>query len=409
MRGTGIEEPRAAAGGSITDERMAKCFESREMGARSAAASAGCSASSGCSLRMRIEALLLMLACAGPTGQPTFYVGNPASSEESYCAWFADTSEEVLYFGEAAFWSEMRRTGHPEGERERKGPVRIGRFDLAERRLLEPLTVAGREESGTWDVLAHPNGRIYFTTFFGPAGFVEPATGRVVRFGPETLGLNELALGPAARVLATRYGSSQGEGGAIAILEPEGALVAELPLDPPAGYRVAAKSVAWDPGRAEIWVNTDLLPDAGGPVLHDARVLDAEGRERLRFDLPELHFMMFREDGTGYLAVVEGDVLSLVVLPTRRGAPLAEARLWVLDEDFPTDHDFVQDLRPTPDGGVLATRWSGRTHRLRDTELRSYTLPRPHPDGLYYTGVIAADHLCATFCGESTVVCRRID
>jgi hypothetical protein len=358
---------------------------------------------------MRVGALLLVLACAVPAGQPSFYVEAPPSSEESYCAWFADTSETVLYFGEAAFWSEMRRTGSPEGERERKGPVRIGRFDLLQRRLLEPLTIAASEESGTWDVLAHPNGRVYFTTFFGRAGFVEPATGEVMRFGAETLGLNELALGPEARVLATRYGSSRGDGGAIVVLDPDGALVAELPLDPPAGYRVAAKSVAWDPGRAEIWVNTDLLPEAGGPILHDARVLDAEGRERLRFDVPELHFMLFREDGTGYLAVVEGEVLSLAVLPPSRRAALAEARRWVLDEAFPSDYDFVQDLRETPDGGVLATRWSGRTHRLRGTELRSYALPRPHPNGLYYTGVIAADHLCATFCGESTVVCRRID
>lgn len=358
---------------------------------------------------MRLEALLLMLACAGPVGQSTFYVGSPPSSEESYCAWFADTRGEILYFGEAAFWSELRRTGRPEGERERKGPVRIGRFDLGRRRLLEPLTIAGSEDSGTWDVLAHPNGRVYFTTFFGPAGFVEPSTGQVVRFGPETLGLNELALGPQARVLATRYGSSEGAGGAIAVLDPEGGLVAELPLDPPTGYRVAAKSVAWDPGRAEIWVNTDLLPDAAGPILHDARVLDAAGREKLRFDVPELHFMAFREDGSGYLAVVEGEVLSLVELPARRGTPLDGAHRWVLDESFPTEHDFVQDLRLTEDGGVLATRWSGRTHRLRDTELRSYVLPRPQPDGLYYTGVIAAGHLCATFCGESTVVCRQVD
>ncbi len=388
---------------------MEKCFESSKIGDQRASASAECSASSRCIPGIRIEAILLALSCAGPVGQPTFYVGTAPSSDESYCAWFADTREGVLYFGEAAFWSEMRRTGHPDGERERKGPVRIGRFDLIQRRLLEPLTIAEREESGTWDVLAHPNGRVYFTTFFGPAGFVEPATGQVVRFGPETLGLNELALGPQARVLATRYGSSEGNGGSIVVLEPEGAVVAELLLDPPEGYRVAAKSVAWDPGRAEIWVNTDLLPDAGGPILHDARVLDAEGQERLRFGVPELHFMAFREDGTGYLALVEDEVLSLVVRPADREAPLAEARRWVLDEGFPADHDFVQDLRPTPDGGVLATRWSGRIHRLRDTELRSYALPRPHPDGLYYTGVIVADHLCATFCGESTVVCRPID
>lgn len=351
--------------------------------------------------------MLLLLACAGPSGQPSFYVETAPSTDESYCAWFGDARDGVLYFGEAAFWSEMRRTGHPDGERERKGPVRVGRFDLTHLELLEPLPIAEREESGTWDVLAHPNGRVYFTTFFGPAGFVEPSTGRVERFGPETVGLNELALGPQQRVLATRYGGS--ERGAIVVLDPEGVLVAELALDAPAGYRVAAKSLAWDPGRTEIWVNTDLLPEAGGPVLHDARVLDTEGRERLRFELPELQFVVFRDDGTGYVALVEGSVLWLDVLPAGRGAPLADARRFLLDDGFPTDHDFVQDLRPTSDGGVLAMRWSGRAHRLRDTEIRSYRLPRPHADGLYYTGVIAADHLCATFCGESTVVCRQVD
>jgi hypothetical protein len=209
----------------------------------------------------------------------------------------------------------MHRAGHPEGDRERKGPVRIGRFDLVEQRLLEPLNIAPLEESGTWDVLAHPNGRVYFTTFFGRAGFVEPETGQVVRFGPETEGLNELALGPHGQVLSTRYGSPEGRGGSVVVLEPDGDLVAELLLDPPVGYRVAAKSLAWDPDRNEIWVNTDLLPDAGGPVLYDARVLDALGHEMLRLDAPELQFMAFREDGTGYLALLEGTVLSLAVLP----------------------------------------------------------------------------------------------
>jgi hypothetical protein len=315
----------------------------------------------------------------------------------------------------------MHRAGHPEGDRERKGPVRIGRFDLVEQRLLDPLTIAPLEESGTWDVLAHPNGRVYFTTFFGRAGFVELETGRVVRFGPETEGLNELALGPHGQVLATRYGSPQGHGGSVAVLEPDGDLVAELPLDPPDGYQVAAKSVAWDPDRNEIWVNTDLLPDAGSPVRYDARVLDALGHETLRLDAPELQFVAFREDGTGYLALLEGTVLSLAVLPAGRRAPLGDPRRFLLDEGFPTGLDFVQDLQPTPDGGIVATRWSGRIHRLRADELRSYVLPRPEPDGFYYTGVIEGNHLCdytgviegnhlcATFCGESTVVCRRTD
>lgn len=351
---------------------------------------------------------LVALACADPGGRIERYAEDPPSAEESFCAWFGDVRDEILYFGEAAFWSEMRRTGRADGDRDRAGPVRVGRFDLHRRTLLEPLAIAAREPSGTWDVLAHPSGRVYFTTFFGPAGFAEPATGRVVRFGPETLGLNELALGPQGRVLATRYGSPEGGGGAVVVLEPGGSIVSELVLDPPGGYRVAAKSLAWDPVREEIWVNTDLLPEGSGPVFHDARVLDAQGRELLRFDAPELQFMTFREDGTGYLALLEAPVLSLVVLAPERAAPLAYDRRLVLDPSFPADHDFVQDLRPSEDGGVVATRWSGRIHRVRDTELRSYLLPRP-ARGLYYTGVLAEGHLCATLCGDAAVVCRRVD
>lgn len=348
--------------------------------------------------------LALALACAG-SGRAHFYVDRAPSNHESFCAWFGDIGDQVLYFGEAAFWSEMRRTGRAGGDRERLGPVRVGRFDLRRRELLEPLLIASGEESGTWDVLAHPNGRIYFTTFFGPAGFVEPATGRVERFGPRTVGLNELALGPRGRVLATRYGGGRG---AVVVLEPGGGVEAELVLEPPAGYRASAKSVTWDPVRHEIWVNTDLLPDDAGPVLHDARVLDLEGREKLRFDAPELQFMTFREDGTGYLALREGSLLSLAILPPGRSAPMSDGRQQVLDRSFPGEHDFVQDLRPTADGGVVVTRWSGRIHRVRDAEVQSYLLPRP-TEGVYYTGVIVAGHLCATFCGGCTVVCRRVD
>lgn len=381
-------------------ERTEKPKQSGRLRGRSETASQGCSAYLGGTL------LTLALVACGTVPQPSVHVATPPSPDEGYCAWFGDARRETLYFGESAFWAAMRRTGRPEGDLEVLGPVRIGRFDLAARELLDPLPIAAREASGTWDVLAHPNGRVYFTTYFGAAGFVDPATGEVVRFGAETLGLNELALGPQDRVLATRYG---GLGGSVVALAPDGAIVEELVLEPPAGYRVAAKSVAWDPVREEIWVNTDLLPEAQGPIRHDARVLDAQGRERLRFDTPELQFVVFEQEGTGYLAVREGSVLALLVLPRGRETPLADAQRWLLDERFPADHDFVQDLQLTADGGVVATRWSGRIHWLRGSELRTFALPRPLPDGLYYTAVLAGDHLCATFCGGVSVVCRRID
>ncbi|NIR80829.1 MAG: hypothetical protein GWO00_21480, partial [Gemmatimonadetes bacterium] len=176
--------------------------------------------------------MLAGLACADAT-RTELHTGPPASDQEHFCAWFGDARDGVLYFGEAAFWSELRRTGGPEGEAARSGPVRIGRFDLRERRLLDPLPVAASEPSGSWDVLAHPNGRVYFSTFFGLAGSVDPRTGAVVRFGPETRGLNELTRGDGDRILATRYAVP----GAVVVLDPEGRVLETFELPPPPGYR----------------------------------------------------------------------------------------------------------------------------------------------------------------------------
>ena len=169
-----------------------------------------------------------------------------------------------------------------------------------------------------WDVLAHPNGRVYFTDFFGAAGYVEPATGRVVRFDALGPGLNELALGRDGQILATRYGSERGEQGSVVVLDAEGALLAEHVLGAPEGWRVAPKSVAWDPVREEIWLNTDLIPSGAQPgaeVGHDARVLGRDGRERLRFAEPEVQFVAFADDGTGWFAEVDGSLLSLRIRP----------------------------------------------------------------------------------------------
>jgi streptogramin lyase len=98
-----------------------------------------------------------------------------------------------------------------------------------------------------WDVLAHPNGRVYFTDFYGASGYVEPATGRVVRFDVLGSGLNELALGRDGQILATRYASERDEQGSVVVLDTEGALLAEHVLSAPEGWRVAPKSIAWDP------------------------------------------------------------------------------------------------------------------------------------------------------------------
>jgi hypothetical protein len=174
---------------------------------------------------------------------------------------------------------------------------------------------------------------------------------------------------------------------------------------------VAPKSVAYDRRREEVWVLTDLLPDAGdGAIGHDARVLDRWGRERLRIVRPEVQFAHFEPDGTGYLAEVDGPTLSLRVLdPGDAEAPHERGRRILLDAGFPAGFDFVQDLQVAEDGRVVATRWSGWVHVVApDGAVRTVRLPRLDDDGLYYTGVLRGDRLCATYCSDLAVVCRNV-
>ena len=352
-------------------------------------------------------------AARGSIAQPSGIAAHVAiapSRVERYCAWFGDVRDGVLYFGEAAFWSTTGASGtDPRADLEHRGPQRVGRFDLAQEAFLPPLpTGAPGARSGTWDVLAHPNGRIYFTTFFERSGWVDPRSGASQRFAEAGLGLNELALGPDGQILVTRYGTPE-RSGSVVVLDPEGRVLAEHPLAPPrAGLVVAAKSLAFDPVRREVWVNSDLVPvDAPATAEgHDARVLDlASGRERLRVEQPELHFMRFEPDGRGHFAWLDGRRLVLRSTEPGRAEPGA-GREVLLDPDFPTEHDFVQDLSFAPDGGVIATRWSGVVHVVApDGVVRTTRLPALSEGGLYYTAVATGERLCATYCGEVTVVC----
>ena len=96
--------------------------------------------------------------------------------------------------------------------------------------------------------------------------------------------------------------------------------------------------------------------------------------------------------------------------PERAGAAIFTGRIVPLDDEFAGDQDFVQDLRVDAKGGVVVTRWSGRIHLVnKHGEASLIQLPRPGGDGLYYTGVLAAGHLCATYCGGVTVVCRDLE
>ncbi len=323
---------------------------------------------------------------------------------ERTCAWYGDARDGVLYFGESAFWSAERAHGQPLADRLVPGPRRIGRFDLADRTLEAPLDAGpGERPTGVWDVLAHPNGRVYFTTWFDSMGWIDARTGEVQTLDALGLALNEIAPGPDDTLLVSRYGSGDGQhgSGSVLVASPDGERVAELPLVAPSGYRVGPKTVAFDPARDEIWVTTDLVPLGEGPIRHDAYVLDRSGREKRRIESPEIQFVAFRRDGTGLLAEVEGARLEL-----RVRVPDAPDRVLLADGAFPTGLDFVQDIQFAPDGRAVVTRWSGTLHVFEPPDgLVTLRLPRIEPDGLYYSGVLADGRVCATLCGGVTVVC----
>lgn len=331
----------------------------------------------------------------------------PDSGGETSCAWFADAHGSVLYFGVSAFWSALRSSGgDPKADLIQPGPRWIGRFDLANERFFEPLELrpAGAA-TGVWDVLAHPNGRVYFTTYFDLAGSVDPATGEVLEFAGAGLGLNELALGPDGGILATRYGYGANPEGSLVVLSEAGDVQAEHVLSDASGRRVLAKSLAFDPLRREFWLNTDLLPaEDGAAILHDTRVLASDGAEQLRLTDPELQFFAFAADGTGFFAEVSGQRLWL-----RRRSPAGLDRFVGLDDGFDAAHDFVQDLRLTQDGRAVLTRWSGRVHVVNAAgRVSDVSLPRSAAGELYYTALPHGRRICATRCGRVEVVCQDL-
>jgi len=392
-------------------------------------------------------------------GRPpaVFLSQGPISETERYCAWYGDARDGVLYYGLSPFWSAYRAHGaDPTADLREAGPQRIGRLDLRRRRLLPPLEVtAPGARSGVWDVLAHPSGRIFYTTFFEAAGWVDPESGEVRRLEAAGQGLNELAPGPGDSILASRYAGPEGGDGSVVVLGPRGEVRAEHVLAPVPGYRVAPKTVAWDPVRREIWVNTDLLPRGGGGAAggqsatraragvqpggaetgesgalasggaetgeleaelrprHDARVLGPEGAERHRWEEPELQFVAFRGDGWGLAAEVDDEGLWLRALgpDDPAGSPRERGERFLADAFFDRESDFAQDIQfadaAAGEGRAVVMRWSGRLHVV-DPELplaRTYRLPR-RGEGLYYTGVLENDRVCATLCRGAEVVCR---
>ena len=267
--------------------------------------------------------------------------------EEPACAWFGDRRDDVVYFGQAAFWRAMREAGgDPTAELARSSPQRIGRFDLAGERFLPSLDVTEPPSlSGVWDVLAHPNGRVYFTTYYERAGWIDPESGARRRLGPETIGLNELALGPDDTVLATRYGSADGSRpGGVVQLDAEGDTIAEWPLPVAPGLTLAPKSLAFDARRREIWITTDLLGESvpSGAAGHPSFILGLDGVVRLRWDRDEIQFVQMDGDGRGRFAVVDAQGLWLGLVDSEAVHPTpAGAERVLLDADFQRAFDFV--------------------------------------------------------------------
>jgi hypothetical protein len=382
------------------------------------AAATGCSASQigGCAFAV-CGALLGVLGCggaaaplAGASPRGLHVVTAPApSAQERFCAWYGEPQDGVLYFGESAFWSELRsHGGDPKADLRLPGPRRIGRFDLAREALLSAIELGtGADATGVWDVLPTREGWLYFTTFFELAGRTT-LTGEhsedLPRLGQA---LNELATGPGGTLLATRYGSG-GDGpgdGSVIAFDASGALVAEWSLAGLDAALVAPKTAAWDAARGELWITADLLPRAAaGELRRAAFVLDRRGELLRRIDTPEIQFVRAGRDGALLRAEVEAGVLRLVITPAPGAARAPDIIL--LDAHFPTDFDFVQDLQLADDGRIVATRWSGWVHVVdRKLHVSSVALPRLDPDGLYYTAVARGQRICATYCADVTVVC----
>lgn len=339
---------------------------------------------------------------------------DPALEPEGSCAWFGDAGGDVLYFGISAFWDAYRSGpggADPRALLERSGPAHLGRFDLRKRTLMPPLEIQPSGSSaGIWDVLAHPNGRVYFSSFFEGPGAVDPKTGRVERFEDVGRGLTELALGADGNWIGSRYGAREGESGSVVVFDPEGRIVSELPLPARPGERLAPKTPAWDPGRGAYWVTTDSLSEVGGADdAHPTLAIDAGGALAFRIDSPEIQFVRFDERGRGWLAAVEGARLALWLVPPAGPLEgLGAVREVLLDEGFAAGLDFVQDIQLADDGRAFVTRWSGVVHVV-SPEGRARRVALPQEDGgLYHTAVAADGDVCATLCGDVSVVCASL-
>lgn len=337
---------------------------------------------------------------------------------ERYSAWFGDERDGVLYFGLSPFWTELWTSGDPAADRRHSGPHLIGRFDLARGVFLPPLVAreaAPDVRSSVWDVLAHPNGWVYYTTFFEEMGRVQPATGAVERFAALGLGLNELAVGPDGSVYATRYGTASGAKGApggaadgsLVVLSEDGRLLHEIPLHARDGAFTAPKSVAVDPKSGRVFLNADvLLPDGSVEFARFVIEPDLESVYVLT-EVPELLFVAFDASGRGILVEDDSGRLKLTIGDGER--ELASADLGPREAA-----DFAQDIHFAADGTAVIAFWSGRVELVRERsgrfERASLALAKPADCGpppgrsLVYSGFADAGAVYATlYCGSAVL------
>jgi hypothetical protein len=360
---------------------------------------------------------LLVAGCAsGPPGElgpQVFRAPELSESGERYSAWLADERDGVVYFGLSPFWTALWATGDPTADLRVPGAHLVGRFDLASESFLPALVAreAGPDvRSSVWDVLAHPNGWVYYTTFYEEMGRVRPATGEVEHFPALGRGLNELALGPRGEIYVTRYGSGLDDpkrtgDGALVVVSETGSKLDEVPLHARDGAVTAVKSVAVDPRSGRVFLNADVLLDGGGVEFANF-VLEAD-LSLLRVSDGDAELLFIAFDRNGRMFAVEDDAGRLR-LSLRDG----ERERATLDLGARVPADFAQDIHFAPDGSAAIAFWSGRVELVRERDGRlehaRIELDKPGDCGppagrsLVYSAFATARAVYATlYCGET--------
>jgi len=358
-------------------------------------------------------ALVLVLALAGCASPKLFRTAVTGYGPERYSAWFGDERDGVIYFGLSPFWTALRASGDPTADLDEPSAHLIGRFDTARDEFLPPLvaTLPGPDSrSSVWDVLAHPNGWIYYTTYFEEMGRVRPSTGDVEKFASLGSGLNEIALGPDQNLYVTRYSSlahaHAARDGSVVVVSPEGKLLREQVLSARAGAVTAPKSLAVDPLSGDVWVNADVI-GRDGVVSYAAFHLGPDLRLREKLPAPpELLFVAFDGDGRGFFVEDRSGELWLRV--QKAGQPLAE-----LDLGARAAADFAQDIHFAADGAAAIAFWSGRVEVVKQSPagLRHATIVLEKPpecagpgqNAVFYSAFLGAKSVYATLYCDAAI------